>query len=147
LALTENFAISLESAELLKKEVFSLLVANVAKKSLVVIGKTVNGSNPLELKIKTGDLEPVASLFQLEYESLINALLVKIPPNLIADVAQKGLLLSGGLAKMNGLEDYLLEKFSFPVALLGAPDLLASMGAVALLKNIDLFSESLSFDT
>jgi actin-like ATPase involved in cell morphogenesis len=65
---------------------------------------------------------------------------------LVADVLQKGLLLSGGLAKIHGLEDFLITKFSLPVALLDAPDLLASMGTVAMLKNIDLFSESLAFD-
>ena len=143
LSKTENFAISLESAEILKKEVFSLVPS---QKSKTITGKTTNGSNPLELKIKASDLEPIADLFKLEYESLINALLSKLPPDLVADALQKGLLLSGGLAKINGLEDFLSSKISLPVALLDEPDLLASMGAVAMLKNIDLFSGSLSLD-
>ena len=143
LAKTENFAISLESAEILKKEVFSLIPST---KSKTITGKTTNGLNPLELKIKASDLEAIADLFKLEYESLINALLSKLPPDLVADALQKGLLLSGGLAKINGLEDFLSSKISLPVALLDEPDLLASMGAVAMLKNIDLFSGSLSLD-
>ncbi len=134
LALTENFAISLESADLLKKKVFSLISS---KKTLSIAGKTINGANPLELKIKSSDLEPIADRFKLEYESLINALLTRIPPDLVSDVLQKGLLMSGGLAKIDGLEDFLISKFSFPVALLDASDLLASMGAVAMLKNSD----------
>lgn len=143
LAKTENFSISLESAEFLKKHVFSLAPS---KRNLPITGKTINGANPIELKIKASDLEPIANHFKIECESLINALLIKIPPDLVADALQKGLLLSGGLANIDGLEDFLIEKFSFPVALLDTPDLLASMGAVAMLKNIELFGESLSFD-
>ncbi len=146
LALAENFAISLESAELLKKEVFSLSTFSKNPRTLSIAGKTVNGANSLELRIKSNDLESIATAFKLEYESLIKTLLVKISPNLVADVLQKGLLLSGGLAQIHGLEDFLVQKFPFPIALLDTPDLLASMGAVALLKNIDLFAESLSFD-
>ncbi len=143
LALAENFAISLESAEILKKNVLSLIPS---QRSQVITGKTINGASPMELKIKSSDLDSIADYFKLEYESLINALLTKIPPDLVADVLQKGLLLSGGLAKIHGLEDFLITRFSLPVALLDAPDLLASMGTVAMLKNIDLFSESLAFD-
>lgn len=144
LANKENLAISLESADLLKEQVFSLVKSN---RSLVVTGKTINGSNPIELNIKASDLEPIALKFKIEYESLINALLAKIPPDLTTDAVQKGILLSGAFAKIDGLEDFLLEKFTLPVALLDSPELLASMGAVAVLKNINLFSESLAFDT
>lgn len=143
LAVMENFAISMESAEAIKKQVFSLMPA---QKSLLVTGKTINGSNPLELKIKSSDLEPIADLFKLEYQSLVDALFSKIPPDLAADALQKGLLLSGGFSEINGLEDFLSSQLSLPVALLDEPSLLASMGAAAMLKNIDLFSNSLSLD-
>ena len=151
LATTENFAISLESAEELKKKVFSLRDFKSdskidSKRSLTITGKTLNGANPLELKIKAADLSPIADRFKLEYESLIQALLAKIPPDLVADALQKGLLLSGGLANLDGLEDFLISRFNLPVALLDEPDLLASMGAAAMLRNIASFSQSLSFD-
>lgn len=143
LAARENFAISIESAELLKKEVLSL-VHN--KKSLSITGKTINGANPLELKIKNENLEPIIELIKFEYESLIKALFAKLPPDLIKDALAKGILLSGGLAKIQGLEEFLSERFSLPVALLDEPDLLASMGATAMMKNLDLFGGSLAFD-
>ncbi len=143
LSLTENFSISLESAELLKKQLFSLTPST---KSLSVIGKTVNGANPLELKIKASDLEPIANQFKVEITSLSQALLAKIPPDLVADALQKGLLLSGGLAQIQGLEDFLSQELNLPVALLDEPDLLGCMGASLLLKNINLFADNLLFD-
>jgi rod shape-determining protein MreB and related proteins len=143
LAKTENLMISVESAEELKKQVLSLVPT---KASLKVMGKTVNGSNPLELLIKTEDLKPVAEAFKIECESLMKALLAKLPPDLISDAMQKGLLLSGGLARLQGLEDFLSHKFALPVAVLDEPDLAASMGAVTVLKNLELFNEALSFD-
>lgn len=143
LAASENFAISMESAEAIKTQVFSLVPA---QRSLTVTGKTISGSNPLELNIKSEGLEPIADLFKAEYQSLVNALFTKIPPDLAADALQKGLLLSGGFSQVHGLEDFLSGQLSLPVALLDEPSLLASMGAAAMLKNLDLFSGSLSLD-
>lgn len=143
LAATENFAISMESAEAIKKQVFSLVPA---QRSLTVTGKTITGANPLELNIKSSDLEAIVDLFKAEYQSLVDALFTKIPPDLAADALQKGLLLSGGFSKVHGLEDFLSGQLSLPVALLDEPSLLASMGAAAMLKNLDLFSGSLSLD-
>jgi rod shape-determining protein MreB len=140
----ENFAISLETAETIKRQVFSFV--DQAQANLVVAGKTVNGANPLELTIKTTDLEPIANFLKAEYQSLIDALFTKIPPNLMTDALQKGLLLSGGFAKLTGLEDFLSTQLTLPVALLDASDLLASIGATAVLKNLALFSNSFSFE-
>jgi len=143
LADRENLIISLESAEMIKKQVFSLISNN---HSLTVTGKTLNGANPLELTIKNTDLEPLADLFKAEYQSLADALFTKIPPDLMNDILQKGLLLSGGFAQLAGLEDFLSAQLSLPVALLDEPSLLASMGATIMMKNIDSFSNSLAFD-
>lgn len=143
LASNENFIISIDSAETIQKQVFSLVPA---QKNLLVTGKTMNGLNPLELKIKSDDLEPIVDLFKLEYQSLVDALFTKIPPDLTKDVLQKGLLLSGGFAQLAGLEEFLSNQLSLPVALLDEPSLLASMGASAMLKNIELFSSSLLLD-
>ena len=143
LALNENLAISWDSAELLKRQVFAL---QKSSRSLSVTGKTISGANPLELSIKSSDLAAIAKLLKIEYQALFDSLLAQLPPDLMADVLQKGLLLSGGLAQLNGLEAFFSQQFALPVALLAEPDLLAIMGAAAMVKNIDLFSNSLSFD-
>lgn len=139
----ENFVISLSGAEQLKKEIFSLVPS---KKSLTLLGKSNTMANPLELKIKNDHLQAVADKFKLELELMSKALLDKIPPDLLNDALQKGLLLSGSLAKIQGLEDFLSAKLNLPVALLNEPDLLAVMGAATMLKNIDSFGHSLSLD-
>lgn len=139
LALRENFIISLESAERIKQQVFSLVptgksASKSIKRSLLVVGKTADELSPMELSIKASDLEPIAELFRREYKILVQVLLAKIPPDLVADALRKGLLLSGGLAQLIGLEDFLIAEFAMPVALLDAPDLLASLGATAMLS-------------
>lgn len=139
----ENFVISLSGAKQLKKEVFSLVPS---KKSLTLLGKSNTLANPLELKIKTDNLQAVVDKFKLELEVLSKALLDKIPPDLLKDALQKGLLLSGALARIQGLEDFLSAKLNLPVALLDEPDMLASMGAATMLKNIGSFGHGLSFE-
>lgn len=131
LAIHDNFELALESAHLLKQKVFSL---RESKRRLAVMGKTRTGGNPLELKIKSADLNGVADLFKLELEGLLRELLAALPPELTQDVTKKGLLLSGGLANLDGLEEFFLEKFELPVALLEDSDLLAAMGAAEMLR-------------
>lgn len=136
LSLHENFNVSLENAAFIKEKVFSL---QDNKKSLIVMGKTRSGSNPLELKIKNENLSAVTDLFKVECESLLRTLISDLPPELTQDVTNKGLLLSGGLARLNGLEDFLLKTFKLPAALLEDADLLAAMGSAEMLRNIKLF--------
>ncbi len=139
----ENFVISLGGAEQLKKQVFSL---SPSKKSLALLGKSNTLANPLELKIKAEHLQAVVDRFKLELEILTKSLLAKIPPDLLNDAMAKGLLLSGALARIQGLEDFLSTKLNLPVALLDEPDMLAVMGAATMLKNIDSFGQGLSFE-
>jgi len=131
LAIHENFDLALESADLLKQKVFSL---QESKRSAAVMGKARNSGNPLELKIKNTDLNGVADLFKLELEALLWELLAVLPPELTQDVTNKGFLLSGGLANLDGLEEFFLEKFELPVALLEDSELLAAMGAAEMLR-------------
>lgn len=133
LALQDNLLISLEFAERLKHMVLSL--ANQADRATQkVMGKSITGRNPLELHVGSATLRPAAVFFQTELFAMMRSLLQQLPPELLQDVMGKGVLLTGGLAHIHGLEEALTNEFGMPVALLEESELLALMGASEMMR-------------
>lgn len=130
----DNFLVSLESAQALKEQVWHF-APPVKSPSLTIVGKHALSHHPLELTIKATHLQSVINLFRVELLQLLQELLALLPPELIQDVTRKGVLLSGGLAQLSGLEALLVEELAMPVALLEDPELLALMGTVEMLRS------------
>jgi actin-like ATPase involved in cell morphogenesis len=55
------------------------------------------------------------------------------------------LLLSGNLAKLPGLDQFLAQALKMPVALVDDPDLAVATGALTVLENLELFKASLAY--
>ncbi len=80
-----------------------------------------------------------------DYLILIEHLLEEMPNALLSDVLDRGLLLSGNLAKLNGLDRFLARSLKMPVAVVDDPDLAAATGALTVLENLELFKASLAY--
>lgn len=132
-AIDEQLDIALETAEALKHQVLSFVNT---KRTLKIMGKSRKTHTPLELHLKNQDLQAVATLFKVELLGVIHDLLAKLPPELTQDMVSKGIVLSGGLAQLHGLEALLLREFSFPIALLEDADALALMGTAEMLRSL-----------
>jgi rod shape-determining protein MreB len=68
--------------------------------------------------------------------ALIKAMLKQLAPELTEDILDKGLLLSGGLSQIDGLEAYFSQQLGIPVAVIDEPDLAALRGAVLMLDAL-----------
>jgi rod shape-determining protein MreB len=80
-----------------------------------------------------------------DYIFLIERLMEEMPNALLADVLDRGLLLSGNLAKLPGLDQFLAQALKMPVALVDDPDLAVATGALTVLENLELFKASLAY--
>jgi rod shape-determining protein MreB len=141
----ENLLIGCEAASQLKQTLLNLDFDNISPAKLEVVGQTAKQHLPQSLHVKSKDLEPIAVLARQEYTTLVEALLQRIPPDLSVDILHKGLLLTGGLAKTQGLEVFLSQHFKFPVARMEDAAQLAIIGAATLLANIKLFEGRLEY--
>ena len=77
---------------------------------------------------------------------MIKKLLATVSPDLTIDVIDKGLLLSGGLAKLAGLEQYLVDQLEIPVSTIDDPDLAVIRGVGLVLQHLDEFKTSLGYN-
>lgn len=140
-----GLSISFEAAEEIKKLVVS--ASPQAQRQLLVAGQDVTQQSPKEIKVTSQDLKKLSMQLLGRYEQLLRSLLSQLPPELTVDVIDKGILLSGGLAQLDGIEGYLVRSLGIPVSVVEKPDLAVIRGIGAALANLELFKESLGYQT
>lgn len=111
----------------------------------LIAGQYLQSGSPTELDVNaTFFKQSITQTVQL-YQKLVQKLLSTIPPELTVDSIDKGLLLSGGLAKMHGLDDYFVAHLGIPVSIVDNPHQTAIRGVMTALQHLDLFKESLGY--
>lgn len=138
----QHMILSRETARSLKES-----VAHVQKRTR---GKTVTGKNvlsgaPQEIVVKSVMLHESVLFVAQEIVELAKQVLRDVEPAIAADIVQKGLLLTGGLAQLAGLDEYLAERLGIPVAVVEAPTEATIRGLGMLAHEYTAFKQSLAF--
>jgi rod shape-determining protein MreB len=131
------------TAERLKKEVGTLL-ANEQREQRVT-GQNLLDSSPKEVIVTSDDLLPVLRPFCDTTLATVKQLFRHIPPELATDIIDKGILLTGGLANLRGLDSLLVAELGIPVSLVDEPDQVVIKGVGQVLQNLDVFRESTGY--
>jgi rod shape-determining protein MreB and related proteins len=139
-----GLVISKETASKVKRTMVQI-GATDPKVEYLVSGQDVSTASPREISVHEIDLLPPVKLFSHQFELLLKRLLANLPPELSVDVIDKGLLLSGGLAELGGLEDFLRTSLGVPVATVENPSRTVIQGLKTALQHIDEFKQSLGY--
>ena len=113
--------------------------------SMLITGKHAKTAAPKEVQVTTADLREPAERLAEEYTQLVKKLLTDIPTELTVDIVDKGLLLSGGGAKLRGLDEYLVPKLGVPVSTVDQPAQAVIRGMGTILDHLDEFRKSLGY--
>ena len=65
------------------------------------------------------------------------------PPELTADIIDRGLLLTGGGARLQGIDAYLAEQIGIPVTIADNAEDAVALGAAEALDNLDIVGPNL----
>lgn len=100
-------------------------------------GRDVSNGLSKQLVIRQSEVyaalqEPLNQIIEV-----IRTLLEQVPPELSADILDKGLLLSGATAKMHGLAERIANEFGIPVHLPEEPELTVVKGLGVAFKQKD----------
>lgn len=112
---------------------------------MLVTGKDVGTNSPREMHISSKALSPAVLYVVDEVEGAIKHALEDIPAELTVDIIDKGLLLTGGLARLDGLALYLIRKLGMPVSVVDEPDLAVIGGIQIALVHLNEFKQSLGY--
>ena len=104
-------------------------------KETTIIGKHKMNNQPMELTIQNQDiyfaLQPSLNILIQGLQSFFQ----KLSPRVICDLVENGVLLCGGSANLNGIEQFLQETLQIPVLHADATKNPMVMGAASLLKH------------
>lgn len=115
------------------------------KRQITITGHDLKKRAPKELTLDNAFFLPLLKKVVAKYIVLLNQILAKIPPELTTDIVDKGLLLSGSLAQLRGLEEYLTQELKVSVAVVDESELAVVNGTGLILENLQLFKTSLNY--
>jgi rod shape-determining protein MreB len=110
-----------------------------------LVGRDLISQKAKNITVSNQELVAAIKPVIKDFLFLIERLMQEMPNALLADVLDRGLLLSGNLAKLNGLDQFLARALKMPVALVDDPDLAVATGALTVLENLELFKASLAY--
>ncbi len=143
--LNHDLSLSVSSSNAEKVKEKTLSAYSTSERKQLVAGKDTLTGSPKEIAVTAQDLLPELNNNLEKYELLLRKLLSDIPPELTVDVIDKGLLLSGGLAQIDGLSQYFVERMGIPVSVVDNPDRVVIEGISTALEHLELFKESLGY--
>ena len=136
-----NLAIGLGNAEIIKHEIGSAYPGDHDQDEYEVKGRDLVSGIPKYLKITSGEIrEAIAE----EVESIVHAVhiaLEQTPPELAADVVDRGIVLSGGGSLLKGLDQLIKEETALPIVLVDDPLSSVVIGSGKVLDNLDILKD------
>ncbi len=137
-----NLLIGERTAEIIKMEIGTVMT-DAPEETIEVKGRDLMSGVPKTIILTSHEVleslrEPVDSIVQAVREGLENT-----PPELSSDLVDKGIMLAGGGAKLDGLDRLLSQQTGLPVQI--AKNALTAVvdGAGKILEELDFFRDTL----
>jgi rod shape-determining protein MreB len=141
------------------KRTYNLLIGEqTAELIKIKIGTAVKLDKPLEMEVKGRDLvagipknlkltsEEIRDAISEPISQIVEALksaLEQTPPELAADIVDRGIVMTGGGALLRGLDQLLKEETNLPINVVDDPLLCVVLGAGKVLVNVHLYDRIL----
>ncbi|HSX19423.1 MAG TPA: rod shape-determining protein, partial [Candidatus Saccharimonadales bacterium] len=135
-----GLAIGERTAEDIKIALGSAYIGDV-EKQMVVRGRDIEKGLPKTIKISSPIIrEALAPSVNIIVSAVLETL-EDAPPELAADIAQRGIVLCGGGAMLSGLAKLISKETKMPVSISGDPLLCVAMGTAYILENPELLKK------
>ena len=141
IAYNHGIVVGVSQCEKLKIEVGSLYKND--NLNMEITGVDVESKIPRSYIISSKDLLEVLEPFFNEIIRTIDVTITSLPPEISTDIINNGVLFTGGMSKINGLESYLRKNFKYPFKIVEDAENVSILGAGKLLDDKDLLSEIL----
>lgn len=137
-----SLVIGEQKAEEIKKKVGSATLDKNSLKKIEVSGcNTVTGL-PESIMVSSKDIYPAIKLVLTEILDAVKQVLQKTPPELAADVIDKGMIITGGTAKLKNIDKLLTKVTGVPCQVADEPDLCCAKGTGIAIENLDDYKRS-----
>lgn len=138
-----SLAIGYQTAEEIKIKIGSVIKNKKNDKKLEVSGcNTVTGL-PESVMISANDISQAIREPINEIISAVKSVLQKTPPELAADVIDKGMIITGGSAKLRNIDELFTKVTGVPCQVANDPELCVVKGTGIAIEHLDSFKKSI----
>ena len=137
-----NLAVGVQSTELIKIKIGTALPEKEEKK-IEIRGRDLITGLPRNIKISSNEVAEAVNDTLAEIIQTIKQVLRNTPPELSADVMEKGMILSGGGVLLRNLTDLISRETGVPCFLAEDPLLCVAKGTGVVLENLDAYKKSI----
>ena len=138
-----NLAIGEQTAERIKIEIGAALPEpEVEKKEMKVKGRDLVSGMPRSIIIDSNEVAEALFPQLQEIASAIKQVFLKSPPELIADIMERGIILTGGGALLRGMARFIEKIVGVPVYPADSPLFCVAKGTGIILEHLDLYKRT-----
>ena len=138
-----NLAIGVTTAEEIKIKIGCALPL-MTKEKIEIRGRDLNTGLPKNIKITSEQVQEAMQEPINDIVEVIKTTLEKTPPELLSDVMEKGIILSGGGALIKNLDRLISDKTGMPVIIADSPLNCVVRGTGKTLDNLEKLKNILS---
>lgn len=124
------------------KNTIGAAFSSMTEEKMQVKGRNLTTGLPDTVTVSTSDIEEAMRGIMEEIVKLINLTLEKTPPELAADIMEKGIVVTGGGAYIKNIDRYISDKIGIPVVIANNPLECVARGAGQALSNIEVLKKS-----
>ncbi len=137
-----NLAVGEQTSEEIKMKIGTALPEKETK-VMEIRGRDLISGLPRTIKISSNEISEAISDILEEIIHAIKAVLRDTPPELSADIIDKGMILSGGGALLRNITERISQETGVPCFLAEDPLLCVAKGTGVVLENLDVYKKSI----
>jgi rod shape-determining protein MreB and related proteins len=130
-----------ESTELLKSKFASTFLPEDISKSISVRGRDVQTGSPGSVEVTAGEIYPIVENIVRRLAQSVKDTLTELRPEVAADIFDRGVILTGGGALLEGLDQYLRGFINLPVTISEEPRYATVRGLLKMFDEPDLLEK------
>lgn len=137
-----NLAIGEQTAEETKRKI-GTAIPEKKEKTLEIRGRDLLSGLPKDIKISSNEIQKGIAPILEDIVRSIKSVLRRTPPELSADIMNKGIILAGGGSLLRNIDQLISKEVKVPCFLADAPLLSVIQGLTVILENLDLYKKSI----
>lgn len=106
-----------ESTEILKTNFASAYLPDDIAKTTIVRGRDVQTGSPSAVEITAGEVYPIVESIVRRIATLVKETLTELRPEVAADIYDRGVILTGGGALLDGIDQYMRSFINLAVSI------------------------------
>lgn len=130
-----------ETTENLKTKFASTFLPEDLEKKTVVRGRDVQTGSPSAVDITIGEIYPIVESTVRRISQIVSDTLTELRPEVSADIYDRGVILTGGGALLEGLDQYMRDFINLPVIISDEPRFATVKGLLSMFDEPELLEK------